>query len=352
MSQPLGPTIVRAAAVLPGEAEMIASVLSNLREDAAKMVYADWLEQRGDLRGQYLRAFTTAARTSSNPDFPSGDAFPQIWRDVIGLTLIRRIREGSLHDRENLLLELARPVLTIDSEVATTEAFPLGASRFGGCPDLPRGSEWPTALPHATPPGWDASRCLPLRLLAQFNLADLAQTQAGRDLPPHGLLSFFVYKIVEYSWVGLAACLVLYTPDLNDLERLQPTTDFDESNQVSPPSRLTISEGLDIPDNSHPWEEKLNLNIEADRDRWEAYSELLNTEPYSLPWNNQLLGYTHPATLAGDPIGSTEWRHLATFVSNERELGWFWGDGDRLYFVISEADLRQRKFDHVRVEEG
>jgi uncharacterized protein (TIGR02996 family) len=350
MAQSRNPTVVHSAAQLPGEADLIAAVLANLRDEAPKMVYADWLEERGDPRGEHLRTFTLAARNKTNKIFPNGEAFPKVWRDVIGLTLIQRIREMNLNERENVLLELARPVLTIDSEPADEGDFPIGMSRFGGCPDLPSGAEWPTAKAREHPPDWDVNRKLTLRLLAQLNLADLAQTQAGRDLPREGLLSFFVNKIVEYSWVGLAAWKVLYLPDVKNMERLAPPKEVDENNPVSSPCKLTITESLDIPISWDPWEKKLDLG-ESGNPLRKAYREL-ESPGFRLPFNNQLLGYTHPATLAGDPINSTDWRHLATFVTNEEDLSWFWGDGDRLYFVISEENLRQQRFDDIRVEEG
>jgi uncharacterized protein (TIGR02996 family) len=351
MNQPLAPTVVHAAAQLPGEAEMIASVLSNLADHSLKMVYADWLEERGDPRAKYLRAFAAAA-SKSNDEIPPGGAFQKVWRDVLGVTMIQRIRELGLYHREKDLLALARPVLSIDYNVGSDIGFPLGASRFGGCPDMPRGLEWPMAAPKACPPGWDPDKKLPLRLLAQFNLDDLAQTQVGRELPTHGLLSFFDHRIFAYDWVGEGAWLVTYSPDLSNLERLEPRTDFDEYNRIPPPCRLTFTESLDLPDQTDPWEEKINLPRESDPDGWDAYGELIDPLLGKAPRWHQLLGHTKPSTLGQDPIGSLDWRHLATFGTEERDLGWFWGQGDKLYYLISESNLRQRHFDEIRVDEG
>jgi uncharacterized protein (TIGR02996 family) len=352
MGQPLPPTVVHAAAQLPGEVEMIASVLLDSRDDTKKLIYADWLEERGDARASYLRAFTMAARKGSDGVLPQGDGIPKIWRNVLGLTLIERMREVGLHDREGDLLSLARPVLSIEFEVASETHFPLGASRFGGCPDLPSGSEWPTALAKNFPPDWDANKRVPLRLLAQFNLEDFAHTQVGQELPAHGLLSFFSYKIFEYSWVGEAAWLVMYSPDVSNLKRLEPRTDFDKYNRISPPCRLTFTESLDLPQNSDPWEERIGLSWNSDRHGAEAYYELQDLLGEDDSRWHQLLGHTHPCTLGQDPIDSLDWRHLASFGTEERELGWFWGDGDKLYYVISEANLRNRRFDEIRAEEG
>ena len=49
------PAIPNPAAVLPGEADILATVIADPSDDTAKLVYADWLEERDDPRGEYLR---------------------------------------------------------------------------------------------------------------------------------------------------------------------------------------------------------------------------------------------------------------------------------------------------------
>lgn len=56
--------------------------------------------------------------------------------------------------------------------------MPIGASKIGGCPDLPPGVEWPH---------WHE----PLAFIGQFNLAEVAPFDRERLLPTRGLLSFF-----------------------------------------------------------------------------------------------------------------------------------------------------------------
>ena len=46
--------------MLPGEADVLANVLADLSDHDAKLVYADWLEERDDRRGPLLRKFVTA----------------------------------------------------------------------------------------------------------------------------------------------------------------------------------------------------------------------------------------------------------------------------------------------------
>lgn len=62
----------------------------------------------------------------------------------------------------------------------TPRAPALGASRFGGWPDLPAGSAWPQ---------WQGR---PMAFLAQIDLAAAHAAQPGLCLPTTGLLSFFI----------------------------------------------------------------------------------------------------------------------------------------------------------------
>ena len=73
----------------------------------------------------------------------------------------------------------------------------MGASRFGGQPDVPAGFTWPvfeTAVPEdetVKPP--------PLAFLAQFDCASLAPLDREGLLPKTGLLSFF-YELGSQRW--------------------------------------------------------------------------------------------------------------------------------------------------------
>jgi uncharacterized protein YwqG len=59
----------------------------------------------------------------------------------------------------------------------------VGAAHSGGEPDLPPGTPWPM---HHADPG------IPLHFLFQLDLAALPDSPARADLPPRGVLSFFL----------------------------------------------------------------------------------------------------------------------------------------------------------------
>lgn len=78
------------------------------------------------------------------------------------------------------ICSVARPALKIEV-IPTDSEIPVGATKFGGKPDLSDDMSWPEyeGKLHT--------------FIGQFRLEDVQETQAGRLLPRSGLLSFFVF---------------------------------------------------------------------------------------------------------------------------------------------------------------
>ena len=91
-------------------------------------------------------------------------------------------------DWKHILPDLCRG--RIESRFVPAESgLPVGASRFGGQPDVPAGFTWPvfeTAVPED-----ETVKPRPLAFLAQFDCASLAPLDREGLLPKTGLLSFF-----------------------------------------------------------------------------------------------------------------------------------------------------------------
>ena len=78
------------------------------------------------------------------------------------------------------LIELLRPAIALKVKSEDDAQIPIGASKFGGAPDVPEGFEWPT---------WNEK---PLGFLAQINLKEMAGFDVEGLLPKSGLLLFFM----------------------------------------------------------------------------------------------------------------------------------------------------------------
>jgi uncharacterized protein (TIGR02996 family) len=308
------------AARLPGEADLLAHVLADLRDDARRLVYADWLEEHADPRGEYLRRCVAAHRAGG--PLPDGSAFPKPWRDLCGLTLIADAHELGLANRLDVLLRLARPAVTITTARVAERELPVGASKCGGRPDLPADGEWPTG---------ERTR---LAFLGQLNFAELAGSVVARELPPAGLLSIF-YDAEEChpeDW------RIVHMLDSVGLTRIEEPDDLTDGNRFHP-CRLSFAETLTLPG----WD---STHLDASRigEQDEAYFALLGHEP-----GHRLLG--HPLPIQGDVLDNDPNRcHLLTIDTDTTGPDWMWGDVGALYFTISAADLQDGRFGQVRVE--
>lgn len=70
-----GTTQVTCAADSDDELAFLNGIVENLSASRPKLVYADWLEERGDPRGPFLREFVAAGTPGGRSDFRNGLAF-------------------------------------------------------------------------------------------------------------------------------------------------------------------------------------------------------------------------------------------------------------------------------------
>ena len=92
---------------------------------------------------------------------------------------ILAIRDSRVAELEEHLIPLLEPSIRIGVMSVRGDSLPIGASRFGGLPDVPDNFAWPIF----------ADR--PMALIAQLNLAELAPFHEGSLLPRIGSLLFF-----------------------------------------------------------------------------------------------------------------------------------------------------------------
>ena len=155
MLKKYGITEVECAAESPDELAFLRRIVENLSAPLPKLVFADWLEDRGDPRGPFLRTFVEAAADPKD-ELPSAEGFTRPWLDMVGVHAVVEIRkwvrevwdlfeapERVFDGFETHLLRLARPRLILLPTPAADEDIPVGESKYGGCPDLPAGESWP-----------------------------------------------------------------------------------------------------------------------------------------------------------------------------------------------------------------
>ncbi|MDE6846987.1 MAG: DUF1963 domain-containing protein [Lachnospiraceae bacterium] len=91
-------------------------------------------------------------------------------------------------DYQKLFQEIKKTAIIIDYSSAKSE-LPIGKSKFGGKPHLPKDFTWPYYE------GEDYEGVLksrPLSFLAQFDLEEIADYDQDSRLPPQGNALFFL----------------------------------------------------------------------------------------------------------------------------------------------------------------
>ncbi len=263
-----------------------------------------------------------------------------------------RLAEAGLDDYAERLCQLAGPSVRLIPDPAA--AVLPGGSRLGGRPALPESRPWPT------------QDGLPLSLIAQLDLAELARHDSDKALPSDGLLLFFYDAASQQGWGfdpdDRGSSAVVHVPaDEVAGERPPPAPIPVEG--VFPPIALTPSVELTFV----PWESATVKSFGMSQDDWYAYAEAL---PESNGTRHRLLGHPDPiqgdmqlecqlasnGLYCGDPSGykdpraarlrpgAVEWRLLLQ-VDTEDQVNMMWGDVGRIYYWIRDEDLAARRWD-------
>lgn len=251
-----------------------------------------------------------------------------------------------------------RNAITITATATDEATLPIGASKFGGCPDLP---------PEMTWPHYNGT---PMALIAQINFAETYPFDRENRLPNTGILYLF-YEAESEPW-GYdpehknAFFVHYFTGDIRTLERrakpshLPEVSDFDAA-------ALHFSQDDNIPSIN----DNLMQDVELSDEQEIAYGNWLDSQP-SL--SSKLLGHadilqnemtvecqfvTHgiycgdnsdierrdEQELAAHIAAARDWVLLLQIDSEEGDCGMMWSDSGRLYLWIHKDDLAACRFD-------
>lgn len=329
--------IVDRVASSPDELAFLARIAAQPADDVARLIYADWLEERGDPRGQVLRSCTEACKTNATSSLKGA---ARAWADLTGLTLSAMILKSGLRKWRSGLLAVARPALRLDAPKAATHNPPplppsLGTTRLGGDPDLPVGAAFPTAADG-----------VPLHFLGQFDLADFRGTVGGLAFPDDGLLSIFRPQSDGkncYPTTEDCPRLVRLTPRGTPLARLpRPANLTDDPAPFRPGLRLV--ETLRLPAEFRHWPGVTLTSEQA--------SQLDKVFPTNLGGTiYHLLGHVTHGNTGEEPLQDRpDWVQLILVPYFE---GPDYGVSDMsLSYQLPAADLKAGRFDRLETTFG
>ncbi|MCA9174186.1 MAG: DUF1963 domain-containing protein [Planctomycetales bacterium] len=318
------------AHLLPDERPFLDKVVDEPLNDEARGVYADWLDERGDQRGEFLRQLTAAGHTLQVADFPDPAEIASAWLELVGHPLLLDLADCEDKSIREAALPLARPALRMTSVERSDDVLEIGASKLGGLPDLPSPRHWPVgeacrAIYNDATAGYQDLA----GFLGQVNLAEIAGSYAARDLPSEGLLSFFCFQDWEQDNPDAVGVCVRWFPSA-DLRRIEPHLSLTLGNEVMQARQLQFAETLDLPEPyDGPWSDLLHP---ADDDKYFDALNLVRERNFT-----NMLGYGR-ATSGADPTPDRDSRHLIV-LDNSYEC--------RMHIQIPASELARANFDAV-----
>lgn len=239
---------------------------------------------------------------------------------------LETVAQSDVSKHKEFFIQAIHPAIDILKN-ESSEPY-LGCSRFGGVPDLPAGTKWPTY------------NMKPYRFLGQINFSEITSTETG--IPKSGLLSIFVFDDYEEDCYLEAYeegyIHAIFTPDTTNLETIVPPNSIIGKSTV-----IEFSEALDLPYDEYQVEDWPFDEYEED-----IYSEIRESLHKS---SDYLLGYPSHCTLAYNPTPGTEWISLLT-ISSDDDLEWCWHDGDNLMIFIKGEDLKNLDFSSLKADAG
>ena len=292
---------------------------------------------------------------------------------------IELIRNSPLSEHTPALTRQLEPAVFLHAKPTTPAELPIGASRFGGLPDVSaNGFTWPTwtlkplARPDPRRSGKMISGGSPTRrvmhFLAQIRLDDLPDSPVRELLPQSGTLSFYFDAINASAdpREGMGWRVIYDDTPTEELTRLKicPTP------KDEPPFRLCA---LEMRDGTSAWND---LPIrDADEDDFNAWQDIIDeieetdgaAAKHHLRGGMRALqeGARQHCVLASRGLTiddlkkmrsaqqvreleheEADWVLLLQLDSDET-TGFLWADMGRLFFMIHVQDLAAGNFERV-----
>jgi hypothetical protein len=268
---------------------------------------------------------------------------------------------------EAYLMDHARPSIRVYTErVEDENSIPLGSSKIGGRPDLPRDMEWATAT--------YSDKTISLLFVAQFDLAELKPYDEENLLPESGILYFFATR----PWDDEKARLIYFDGDRSLLERKEFPEDIPPTRPREWGDRFDACTVTFVPEVNIAGSMEPNLpegRTMGDFYNLEVITSYVEPQSSSGRFVNRLLGYNYGIppdmqldcqmisenldphspdtykTLTPEKRRELEqlkgnWQLLFQMDSDEN-AGMMWSDAGVICFYIRRQDLQIRDFSKV-----
>lgn len=176
--------------------------------------------------------------------------------------IIQLLEQAGLEQYKQAIASWIYPTAQLMLESVSDVSIPIGSSKVGGNPDLPKDMEWPR---------W---KDYEMTFISQINLAEIP---AELSLPTTGLLSFFyavepMFKDKDFFFGDPQTCRVIFTEAgrLNQISRRNTPDNLKESARMRS-NRISFETGLSVPAPESSFLESLGLGWNGNQEDFEKY---------------------------------------------------------------------------------
>ena len=233
------------------------------------------------------------------------------------------------------------------------QKLPIGVSKIGGKPSLPKDFEWP----YYEGENFNGDKeKRPLSFLAQINLKEASKYDTEGLLPESGLLSFF-YDIDTMRWGDSpedeGCAKVYYFEEGTELHETDIPKELDEE-FIVPEFAIGMKKHVSLP----YYEDfcKMDTIDKEIKDVYESdefdYFDVVSEAGYDIDEygeNTKILGY--PDIIQDSMEFENEDRillfEMGTIEDEDSGYELMWGDCGHIYFWIKKQDFKESKFDKV-----
>ena len=263
-----------------------------------------------------------------------------------------RLKQASPTAGAELAAQL-QPAVRLISSAMPDQRIPIGASKFGGAPDLPRDLEWPT---WRNPQGEDR----PLGFYAQISLAEINMSApAELGLGSSGLLSFFC----DFAFDGLngiqglmpweqPGCRIVHSSQTGLVRRKSQATTWPSGSLAPFPiwTRPPGLEGVDLPDTEFDGLDAFDQAYEASiagtstsgRHQFGGYAQFIQhpveQEVVQALYVNDDNGRFDRERWEAAKVRVPEWR-VVLQIDSDNSLDVMWGDVGILSWAARQLDI-------------
>lgn len=261
----------------------------------------------------------------------------------------RLVDAGVTAERANTISKIARSRIEMTPKKQSKAV--VGATRFGGSPDLPPKTAWPhvtvtekdlllsvAEYPKGTfpPPDKKGRYEVPLAFVAQLDLEELAKHDTAQLLPKKGMLYFFARQEIDLGEkrdLRVIGSHVLYAKTKAKLAKVEPPATLPKRERYGAAS-VTAKAALPVPPTSVEPMRKLGL-VDSEHDALQRASKAEETPTHTC------LGWADATYFLGIPETREQ---LLLRVGSDAISGFEWGDAAPIFFVIATAALGKQDF--------